>query len=60
MTRSQIAASAALATLIALYVVGAVSIPPGSLRQEIQTLPLWIPIVAGFRGRDIALVACLR
>ena len=59
MTRPQIAASAALAILIALYVVGAVSIPPGSLRHEIQTLPLWIPIVAGFRGREIAKWAVL-
>lgn len=59
MTRPQIAASAALAILIALYVVGAVSIPPGSLRHEVQTLPLWIPIVAGFRGREIAKWAVL-
>jgi len=58
-TRPQIAASAALAILIALYVVGAVSIPPGSLRHEVQTLPLWIPIVAGFRGREIAKWAVL-
>ena len=33
-----------LAVLIALYVVGAVS--NGSLRHEVQTLPLWFPIVA--------------
>ena len=45
-------ASCCLAVLIALYVVGAVS--HGSLRHEVQTLPLWIPIVLGFRGRDIA------
>jgi hypothetical protein len=43
-----------LAILIALYVVGAVSIPPGSLRHEIQTLPLWFPIVAGFQHRQVA------
>jgi hypothetical protein len=43
-----------LAVLIALYVVGAVSIPPGSLRHEIQTLPLWFPIVLGFQRRPIA------
>ena len=43
-----------LAILIALYVVGAVSIPPGSLRHEVQTLPLWFPIVFGFRQRDLA------
>ena len=59
MTGSRIAASAALAIVVALYVVGAVSIPPGSLRHEIQTLPLWIPIVAGFRGREIAKWAVL-
>jgi hypothetical protein len=52
-------ACAALAILVALYVVGAVSIPPGSLRHEVQTLPLWIPIVAGFRGREIAKWAVL-
>ena len=44
----------ALAILIALYVVGAVSVPPGSLRHEVQTLPLWFPIVLGFQRRDIA------
>ena len=42
-----------LAILIALYVVGAVSIQPGSLRHEVQTLPLWFPIVLGFRQREI-------
>jgi hypothetical protein len=42
-----------LAILVALYVVGAVSITPGSLRHEVQTLPLWFPIVLGFRQRDI-------
>jgi hypothetical protein len=41
-----------LAVLVALYVVGAVS--SGSLRHEIQTLPLWFPIVAGFRQREVA------
>ena len=46
-------ASCALAILVALYVVGGVSIPPGSLRHEVQTLPLWFPIVLGFRQRDI-------
>jgi hypothetical protein len=43
-----------LAILVALYAVGAVSIPPGSLRHEIQTLPLWFPIVAGFQQRQYA------
>jgi len=47
-------AACSLAILIALYVVGAVSVPPGSLRHEVQTLPLWFPIVLGFRQRDIA------
>jgi hypothetical protein len=38
--------------LIALYVVGAVS--HGSLRHEVQTLALWVPIVAGFNRREFA------
>ena len=41
-----------LAVLVALYVVGAVS--HGSLRHEVQTLPLWIPIVLGFRDHELA------
>jgi hypothetical protein len=41
-----------LAILVALYVVGAVS--NGSLRHEVQTLPLWFPIVMGFRQRETA------
>jgi len=41
-----------LAVLVALYVVGAVS--HGSLRHEVQTLPLWIPIVLGFSRRELA------
>lgn len=41
-----------LAVLAALYVVGAVS--NGSLRHEVQTLPLWFPIVWGFRQRELA------
>jgi len=49
----------ALAVLVALYVVGAVSVPPGSLRHEVQTLPLWFPIVAGFRKSDLAKWAAL-
>ena len=59
MTRPTVVAHASLAVLIALYVVGAVSVPPGSLRHEVQTLPLWIPIVAGYRGRPIAKWAAL-
>jgi hypothetical protein len=45
-------ASCCLAVLVALYVVGAVS--NGSLRHEVQTLPLWFPIVLGFRQRELA------
>jgi hypothetical protein len=41
-----------LVVLVALYVVGAVS--HGSLRHEVQTLPLWVPIVAGFNRREFA------
>lgn len=41
-----------LAILIALYVVGAVS--HGVLRHIVQTLPLWLPIVWGFRGNSLA------
>jgi hypothetical protein len=52
-TKSKATAFASLTILVALYVVGAVSVPPGSLRHEIQTLPLWIPIVAGFKGVNL-------
>jgi hypothetical protein len=45
-------ACCSLAILIALYVVGAVS--HGSLRHEVQTLPVWFPIVLGFRQREPA------
>ena len=41
-----------LTVLIALYIVGAVS--HGSLRHEVQTLPLWFPIVLGFNRREMA------
>jgi hypothetical protein len=41
-----------LAILVALYIVGAVS--HGSLRHEVQTLPLWFPIVLGFNGKELA------
>ena len=41
-----------LAVLVALYVVGAVS--HGSLRHEVQTLPVWVPIALGFGRRDLA------
>jgi hypothetical protein len=54
MTNAKLVASGCVAVLIALYVVGAVSVPPGSLRHEVQTLPLWFPIVQGFRERPMA------
>ena len=38
-----------LAIVAALYVVGAVS--HGVLRHIVQTLPLWVPIIFGLRGR---------
>lgn len=59
MPAGKIVGSCALAVLIALYVVGAVSVPPGSLRHEVQTLPLWFVIVAGFRDRELAKWAAL-
>ncbi len=49
---SKVTAWCCLATRIALYIVGAVS--HTSLRHEVQTLPLWFPIVLGFRQRDFA------
>jgi len=52
MTAPKLIAWCSLTVLIALYVVGAVS--HGSLRHEVQTLPLWLPIVAGFRQQRIA------
>jgi hypothetical protein len=59
MTSPKVIAYASLAVLLALYVVGAVSVPPGSLRHEVQTLPLWFPIVAGFQRRPLAKWAAL-
>jgi hypothetical protein len=59
MTSPKTIAYCSLAILIALYVVGAVSDPPGSLRHEVQTLPLWFPIVAGFQRKEIAKWAAL-
>ena len=46
-----------LAVLVALYVVGAVS--HGSLRHEVQTLPLWFPIVLGFNMTLITGLFCV-
>jgi hypothetical protein len=45
-------ASCCLAILLALYVVGATN--HGVLRPMMQTLPLWVPIVLGFRGSEFA------
>ena len=59
MTTSKVIGYACLAVLIALYVVGAVSVPPGSLRHEVQTFPLWVPIVLGFQRKEIAKWAAL-
>src|SRR5262245_65939061 len=59
MTNSRVVAFCSLAILVALYVVGAVSVPPGSLRHEVQTLPLWFPIVAGFQRKELAKWAAL-
>ena len=47
----------AIATLLALYIVGAVS--NGVLRHIVQTLPLWFPIVLGLRRREAAKWASL-
>ena len=45
-------ASSCLAILLALCVAGAVS--HGVQRNIVQTLPLWVPIVLGFRGNEFA------
>ena len=47
----------ALVTMLALYIVGAVS--NGVLRHVVQTLPLWFPMVMGLRQREIAKWASL-
>lgn len=49
---SKLIAYCCLAILSALYVVGAMN--HGVLRQIVQTLPLWVPIVLGFRGSEFA------
>jgi hypothetical protein len=51
MNRPKAIACCSLTILVALYIVGAVS--NGSLRHEVQTLPLWAPIVLGFRGQSV-------
>jgi hypothetical protein len=52
MPNAKVVGYCSLAILIALYVVGAVSAVPGSLRHEVQTLPLWVPIVHGFQKKE--------
>jgi hypothetical protein len=59
MTRAKLVAYASLTVVVALYVVGAVSATPGSLRHEVQTLPLWFPILAGLQDKPIAKWAAL-
>ena len=54
MPSAKIVGYSSLAILIALYIVGAVSATPGSLRHEVQTLPLWFPIIAGFQKSEWA------
>ncbi len=49
---SKLVACCCLAILSAQYVVGAMN--HGVLRQIAQTLPLWVPIVLGFRGSVFA------
>ena len=58
MTSPRTVAYCCLAILIALYVVGAVSVTPGSLRHEVQRCP-WFPIVAGFQRKEMAKWAAL-
>jgi hypothetical protein len=41
-----------LAILLALYIVGALR--HSGLRNVLQTLPLWVPVVLGFRGSEFA------
>ena len=49
---SKLIACCCLAILLAIYVVGAMN--HGMLRPTVQTLPLWVPIVLGFRGSEFA------
>src|SRR5207247_8785624 len=59
MINARVVAWCSLAVLMALYIVGAVSVPPGSLRHEVQTLPLWFPIIVGFQRKELAKWAAL-
>lgn len=49
---SKLIAYCCLAILLALYVVGAMN--HGVLRPIVQTLPLWVSILLGFRGSEFA------
>ena len=49
---SKLIAYCCLAILFALYVVGAMN--HGVLHPMVRTLPLWVPIVLGFRGSEFA------
>ncbi len=57
MNTPKLVGSCATATLVALYIVGAVS--NGVLRHIVQTLPLWFPIVMALRRREVAKWASL-
>src|SRR5262249_1096752 len=59
MTNAKLVAYSSLAIVAALYVGGAVSVPAGALRHEVQTLPLWFPIIAGLENRELAKWAAL-
>jgi len=59
MANGKVVGYCSLAILIALSVVGAVSETPGSLRHQVQTLPLWFPIVAGLQNKPLAKWAAL-
>jgi hypothetical protein len=50
-------ATACLAVVLALYVVGLVS--HESLRHALQTLPVWIAVDLGYRDRELAKWAAL-
>jgi hypothetical protein len=56
-SNSEVIGYCSLATLLALYIVGAVS--NGVLRHFVQTLPLWFLIVMGLRRREIVKWASL-
>ena len=59
MPNGKVVGYCSLAILIALSVVGAVSETPGSLRHQVQTVPLWFPIVTGLQNKPLAKWAAL-